>query len=75
MHEFLIGLLIGITASGVIRLSFGRFVIYTSERGWVWRWSRFDEEDQRIKDMVNAAFDDGFQLDKDTALSKKVTET
>ena len=61
MSDFVLGLCLGLFISGVVRISIGRFVIHTAERGWVFRWSRFDEEDKRIRDRVNAALKTGEQ--------------
>lgn len=59
MSDLVWGIIIGALGAGVIRFSVGRFIIYTSERGWVFRFSRFDEEDQRIMDRVSRALETG----------------
>jgi hypothetical protein len=59
MSDFMAGLLTGTIVAGVVRVSFGRLIIYEAGRGWVWQWSRFDERQQEIEDRVNAALEIG----------------
>jgi len=62
--DLFIGFMIGVMVSGVIRICIGRFIIYTPSLGWVWKWSRFDEEEQRIRDQVNEALDIGVRSEQ-----------
>lgn len=71
MSEFFLGLLAGVAISGVIRVSVGRFIVYTGERGFVWQWSRYDDEDQRIIDRVNSAMEIGAHSERLRAARSK----
>lgn len=43
MNPFIEGLIIGFIIAGGFRILVGRFTIWTSRRGFVWKWETTDE--------------------------------